>query len=334
MTAPFLLLILIDSIPRNPTAQGALLASSLRDLVCPPFETHATMSLSPPNRSPAYEVLALRCLVSEPCAVYDWHSHPFYEFSFVSDDDATIGHPPGVRAVKRNTLLFYHPEEKHAGWSGPNQRPRFWVLHFSVDPADLKSLPHLREPDPAHRLWTLSTEQADGFRWLFLQILNERTLGYRNQSQAEAAWLKLLMIAIDRWRAGSNFDLPTPDSVSPELVKLWHLINASVGQPTEYQRRIHSLPNYDSLRHAFKRAFGCSPREMMLRLRVQHAQSLLLESKLSIKEIASRCGYERQHEFTRAFSRLTGASPSAWRINPSARLASRPSRKINDQDAS
>jgi transcriptional regulator GlxA family with amidase domain len=64
----------------------------------------------------------------------------------------------------------------------------------------------------------------------------------------------------------------------------------------------------------------------MLRLRLQHAKNLLLESTMSIKEIAQRCGYHRQHEFARAFRQQTGVAPTTWRLQPLARLAGRPDR--------
>jgi transcriptional regulator GlxA family with amidase domain len=40
---------------------------------------------------------------------------------------------------------------------------------------------------------------------------------------------------------------------------------------------------------------------------------LLRTSNLSIKEIAQELGYSQQHEFTRAFSRFAGKSPSEWK---------------------
>jgi transcriptional regulator GlxA family with amidase domain len=147
-------------------------------------------------------------------------------------------------------------------------------------------------------------------------MLNERIRPREFQRQAESAWLRLLLISVHRWVTGEAGDLLTPDAVNPELVRLWHLVNASVGQPAEFHEQIHTLPNYDSLRHGFKRAFGCSPRDMMLRLRIQHAKNLLLETNLSIKEIADRSGYQRQHEFARAFRQHTGAAPTVWRAQP------------------
>jgi two-component system response regulator YesN len=55
---------------------------------------------------------------------------------------------------------------------------------------------------------------------------------------------------------------------------------------------------------------------MALRTRIQIAKNLLLESPLSIKQIAEELGYVRQHEFTRAFHRESGQSPTSWRENP------------------
>jgi AraC-like DNA-binding protein len=265
----------------------------------------------------------MRCIAAVPCSTYDWHSHPFFEFSFVSDDNATIGYPPGMRAVPRNTLLLYHTGENHAGWSGPKQTPRFWVVHFTMPPELLVQFPKFAEPKAEQRLWTLRPEHAEAFRWMFLQMLNERLRPREFQSQAESAWLRLLLISVHRWVTGDAAQTLTPDVVNPELVKLWHLINASVGQPAEYLEHIHMLPNYDSLRHGFKRAFGCSPRDMMLRLRIQHAKNLLLETNLSIKEIAGRCGYQRQHEFARAFRQHAGAAPTSWRAQPFVRTETR-----------
>lgn len=268
-------------------------------------------------------LLSMRCLAAVPGQHYAWHSHAFCEFTFVSDDSATIGYPPGRLPVERNTLLFYLPGERHASWSSMAQSPKFWVIHLSAPAVWLARYAAFSNPDPARRTWALQSEQAEVFRWLFLQLLNENTRGQAHQRQAESALLRLLFIAVERWASGRSADMLVPSDAHPDIIKLWHLVNASVGTPGEFTQRIHSLPNYDSLRHGFKRAFGCSPRDMMLRLRLQHAKNLLLESTLSIKEIAQRCGYHRQHEFARSFRQQTGVAPTAWRLQPLARLSAR-----------
>jgi hypothetical protein len=269
------------------------------------------------NPDPA--VVSLRCLAAEPGAVYNWHDHPFYEFTFVSDDNGAIGYSNEIRQVRRDALLFYHRRERHAGGSGVNQRPRFWVVHFTVPDEFLRGFPSFLASNPASRHWNLRSEQADAFRWMFVQILNERTRSAVHRPIAESAWLRLMLVNVHRWVTNDDPAPITPGDINPDLMKLWHMVNACVGQPAEFQQRIPDLPNYDSLRHGFKRIFGMSPTELLMSLRIQHAKNLLLESNMNIKEIAYRSGYHRQNEFARAFRQHTGVSPTAWREQPLAR---------------
>jgi transcriptional regulator GlxA family with amidase domain len=174
----------------------------------------------------------------------------------------------------------------------------------------------LARPDPRQRVWQLSPDQVESFKWLFLQILNEHTHRRSQRLIAESAWLRLLLVSVQRWAEGQTLVASTPAGIGPDVVRLWHLVNACVGNPAEFLKEIHQMSNYDSLRHSFKNAFGYSPREMMLRLRIQQAKNLLLETQLSVKEIAVRVGYQRQHEFARAFKQDAGIAPSEWRTNP------------------
>lgn len=266
-------------------------------------------------------VLDMRCISAAPSTAVTWHSHAFFELVLLSQDGARLGCGTITREVVPDTLMLCHAGESHACWTGGRQKPRFWLLHFTLPTEALVHFPRFTAGNPERRLWKLRPKEAEAFRRMFLQMLNERMRPQELQAQAEAAWLRLLLISVHRWAVENSAEAP-PGLINTELVNLWHLVNASVGQPPEYLERIHTYPNYDSLRHGFKRAFGCSPRAMVMRLRIQHAKNLLLESNLSIKEIAARCGYQRQHEFARAFRQQAGHSPTEWRSNPAGLAAS------------
>ena len=64
---------------------------------------------------------------------------------------------------------------------------------------------------------------------------------------------------------------------------------------------------------AFRQATGRPPHRWLLERRVETAQHLLLNSTMTLKEIAIACGFTDQSTFTRAFTRLVGTSPAAWR---------------------
>lgn len=261
-------------------------------------------------------VVSMRCLVAESGASYDWHSHPFEEFTLVTEADTTIGYAAGKRPTKKNTLLLYRPGEPHGSWSHAGQTPRFWVLHFAAGRAMNEAFASLHSAHPEQRVWSLSDGQVETFKYFFLQILNEETHRRLQHAEASSAWLRLLLIALNRWHSGSGDPGSSARLNSPALVQFWHLVNASAVAGEPVMRQLRNQPNYDSLRHGFRKAFGCSPSEMILRVRMQQAQNLLLDSRLNIKEIATRTGYSGQHEFARAFKKHTGMAASEWRQRP------------------
>jgi AraC family transcriptional regulator len=64
---------------------------------------------------------------------------------------------------------------------------------------------------------------------------------------------------------------------------------------------------------AFKCTFGASPRQYVLRRRIELAQSLMLTTDEPLGSIALRCGMCDQQHFTRSFRRIVGQTPSMWR---------------------
>jgi hypothetical protein len=262
------------------------------------------------------ELVSMRCLVAEPGATYDWHCHPFEEFTLVTDGQGVIGYGGQKHLLPPNTLCMYRRGECHGGWCPPGHAFRCWVIHFSASEKFYSQVEQLTDQAQLRRIWCLSSDQVRDFKWLFLQILNERTKRQVESAMAESAWLRLLLILVHRWAKGETAS-HLPPGIQPELMSLWHLVNSSVGlPPEEFRKQIHGIPNYDSLRHAFGKAFGCSPQELRLRLRLQQAKNLLLETSLSIKEISVRLGYPRQHEFTRDFRQRLGVAPTTWRADP------------------
>jgi AraC family transcriptional regulator len=64
---------------------------------------------------------------------------------------------------------------------------------------------------------------------------------------------------------------------------------------------------------AFKCTFGVSPRDYVLRRRIEVAQGLMLTTSEPLSAIAFRCGMCDQQHFTRSFHRIVGETPYTWR---------------------
>ncbi len=69
----------------------------------------------------------------------------------------------------------------------------------------------------------------------------------------------------------------------------------------------------DYLRQMFKKQFGESPVQYLIRQRIDFACNLLRSSRLPVKEIAAECGIENPYYFTRLFHRVMGQTPSVYR---------------------
>jgi AraC family transcriptional regulator, arabinose operon regulatory protein len=63
----------------------------------------------------------------------------------------------------------------------------------------------------------------------------------------------------------------------------------------------------------FKKHFGTSPIEYMLRLRMQHAANLLRDPDLNISDIGRQCGYNDLFHFSKLFRKHHGLSPRHMR---------------------
>jgi AraC-like DNA-binding protein len=76
-------------------------------------------------------------------------------------------------------------------------------------------------------------------------------------------------------------------------------------------RQCHLSPS--QFRRTFRRLLGKSPLQFILDVRLQAAADLLMDSSLSVTEIARRCGFNEPNYFTRQFRQHIGISPSEYR---------------------
>ena len=259
-------------------------------------------------------IISMRCLRSARGACCDYHSHPFPEFTLVTDDSTINGCAEGKLTSLPNTLYLFLPGERHGHWNSSRQTPRFWVIHFISSLCE--QLKYLSEPNATRRIWRLTEAQTSAFKWLFIKLFNEHTQSLLNNHLGEEAWLQLLLVNLGRWIEGEQNQDLFPVEPDSDVLHLWHIVHECVGRSQEFVHQIGRVANYDSVRHRFKNVFGVSPTQLLFRLRMQKATNLLLETPLTIKEIADQLGYEHQHDFAKAFRKYAGRSPTGWRTEP------------------
>jgi AraC-like DNA-binding protein len=62
----------------------------------------------------------------------------------------------------------------------------------------------------------------------------------------------------------------------------------------------------------FKRLYGCSPKDYIIRLRVNKAKELIGSGGRQLSEVSRMVGYDDEFYFSRIFKRVTGMKPSLY----------------------
>ncbi|MBC8011504.1 MAG: helix-turn-helix transcriptional regulator, partial [Burkholderiales bacterium] len=96
------------------------------------------------------------------------------------------------------------------------------------------------------------------------------------------------------------------DEMLASLEKVW-TVSAMARRANLSEARFSAL---------YRKIFGTSPNDELIRARIEHAQFLLAHTCLPVKAVAGKCGFESVPYFTRAFHRRVGCAPRDYLRQP------------------
>ena len=101
---------------------------------------------------------------------------------------------------------------------------------------------------------------------------------------------------------------------TPEVLKIIYYINTNYSQSITLKKLCDEFyMSKVSLCKKFKDVMNCSIMEYVLRLRLNKAKSLLRDTKKSIEEVSSACGFSSANYFGLIFKKEIGLSPLNYR---------------------
>lgn len=104
------------------------------------------------------------------------------------------------------------------------------------------------------------------------------------------------------------------EDTDPRVLKVSQFIMDDIQQtPTLEQMANIANVAKSHLSRIFNEAFGVSPLQYVIRCKVQHAQTLLLTSNMSIRDIALEVGFPDVSYFIRLFKKNIGFTPQDYR---------------------
>jgi AraC-like DNA-binding protein len=149
-----------------------------------------------------------------------------------------------------------------------------------------------------------------------------RTLGQLMERQLESPLgeSKDILVGLGRTMAWESIRLTRPASDSApdspaELARTARqVIDATLYSNIAPREALAQLPlSYRQLSRHFQDVFGTSPKRYQLLARLDEARRLLLQTRLSVTDIAMELGYSSSQHFATQFRRHTGQSPSDCR---------------------
>jgi AraC-like DNA-binding protein len=150
----------------------------------------------------------------------------------------------------------------------------------------------------------------------------------------DQVWLVQSADGMPRWYLSSKYPLFNDEGEVIGLAGVMRPYDQAGESPGEYQRLTavceYVLTHYSEaisvsdlaelahlsvsqLQREFRRLFGMTPSDYLLRVRLLMARRKLEETLLSAGRIALECGFYDQSHFNRAFRAATGLSPLAYR---------------------
>jgi AraC-like DNA-binding protein len=199
--------------------------------------------------------------------------------------------------------IFYNPRREESFPSRPGQ-------------VDLSLVRHLIQPrlNDVHGIFvpvTFQPSQPVRFRDLMLKMIATwQHTDPLSQLEAQHIATEVILLLLKDYYASKHVVAQVPQSLSWIASYLSFHMSESLSV-ADMAKRAQLSPTHFSV--VFRRHFGVSPHRYLLLMRVRHAEELLKSTDLSLLHIAEYTGFSDVHHFSKAFKKITGIAPGAFR---------------------
>lgn len=261
--------------------------------------------------------MSFQIVYSELLQAHNVHTHINYEMLYITEGEAIL--MIGRRRFRLSTgnLVFLNQFDEHATNLCSDVYRRYYLL---IPPAemdafqrDLKLLSVFRFHG-ADFPYVLDTGDAKSrFDQYFQLMLSTAQNGGEHVKQRISALVTLVLT--DAFALRPDMFMPEKDGELMPLQEILADLDRSFAQPPtlpELAARCHVSVACFSRR--FRKYVGISPMQYITQNRLTYARFLLLNSDLSVIEIAVKCGYNDVSNFVRRFRQQFQISPLQFRL--------------------
>ncbi|MBO0991498.1 helix-turn-helix transcriptional regulator [Bacillus sp. SD088] len=273
----------------------------------------------------AVNLTNLQYTYAEKDWIYDKHRHPYYEFlhcisgkieQAVGDDTYLLG--PGDSLIIQGG--FFHKTRII-------ESSEFLGFHFDVENTEINRAIHhsnnifiTAKTEPTLQQYIMNW--VTNFIHQYREILNLTSPSIKVEdftfanSELEIHGHVILLICQIAKYAYENKEKEMKHNsfevyIAEEIAKIIHTRSISDFKIADISSEIHLHRTY--ITSIFSKIYGMSPKQYHLNVKLEKAKELLLETHLSIEEIAERLNFYSSSHFSRFFTKQAGIAPSKYR---------------------
>lgn len=211
---------------------------------------------------------------------------------FTLQGEGTVLCEDRTHKVVANTFLYLQPQTELAYCSTGGLWEFWWFEFWGGCPCEAE---------------VLHTMEAD----LFHRELMQKIMAYSKQGCWDIAALLLKTLNQIAAREADSAHKRTPDQ--QRLAHMEAYIRDSQGMVAVHDlAKVFSMDER-TLRNLFHSCTGLSPKQVITKIRMEYAGSLLSSTDLSLEKVAQQTGYSSQYHFSRAFKAFYGVAPMHYR---------------------
>lgn len=215
--------------------------------------------------------------------------------------------------VRQGDLVICNARVLHG--EEPSKRRQMHSYSIALTDVCTDTLPdnHLTEEQEPPVLCCGALSEQVGQMMKLIYLLQSRQ-GHLSQVCAHTAHA-LLLLVYDLLSSRKRQTASRADPAASVLARrIGRYLDAHYAEPLSLQTVAEALNVSEYyLAHVFKEQTGVPPMQYVTKRRIGEAQTLLMDTSLPIGEIAERLGYGSPWNFSTAFSRCVGMSPSQYR---------------------
>ena len=254
---------------------------------------------------------------------HDLESHSFWEMAYIDKGKVIANTPNKTFLLEEGQAIFHGPGEKHSHTSNREVANNMLVVSFTCNDECMEFFKNKTFTlDKASKmLLSLFIEEAQNALGKIPNDYNFKgSLDFSNATFGSCQLMKFhfveFLIKLVRGNAhAASHSIKNRLSAKSGAIDL---IVSYMNENIYNDINLEKLCNRFYLRKSrlsvlFKELTGKSPMEYFTELKIEEAKKLLREDNLSVSQITFKLNYSSIHNFSRAFKKATGFSPSGYK---------------------